>query len=42
VATVTTMLAELEGQLDFTEPFNRIREGVNEARKMGVGNRQAA
>ena len=42
VATVTEMLAELEGQLDFTEPFNRIRDGVVEARKMGVGNRQAA
>ena len=42
VATVTDMLAELEGHLDFTEPFNRIRDGVGEARKMGVGNRQAA
>ena len=42
VATVTEMLAELGGNLDFTEPFNRIRDGVSEARKMGVGNRQAA
>ena len=42
VEIVTNMLAELEGQLDFTEPFNRIRDGVGEARKMGVGNRQAA
>ena len=37
-----TMLAELESNLDFTEPFGRIRDGVSEARKMGVGNRQAA
>ena len=42
VATVTGLLAELEGNLDFTEPFTRIRDGVSEARKMGVGNRQAA
>lgn len=42
VAAVTGLLAELEGNLDFTEPFNRIRDGVSEARKMGVGNRQAA
>ena len=42
VTTVTDMLAELEGRLDFTEPFNRIRDGVGEARKMGVGNRQVA
>ena len=42
VAAVTEMLADLEGHLDFTEPFTRIRDGVSEARKMGVGNRQAA
>ncbi len=42
MAAVTGLLAELEGNLDFTEPFTRIRDGVSEARKMGVGNRQAA
>ena len=42
VETVRGMLADLEGHLDLTEPFQRIRDGVGEARKMGVGNRQAA
>jgi len=30
------------GQLDFGEPFARIREAMNEARKMGVTIRSAA
>lgn len=35
VEIVRAMLADLEGHLDLTEPFNRIRDGVSEARKMG-------
>lgn len=39
---VRGILAEVEGHLDLTEPFGRIRDGVGEARKMGIGSRQAA
>jgi hypothetical protein len=42
VETVRALLADLEGHLDLTEPFNRIREGVGEARKIGVTGRQQA
>jgi hypothetical protein len=34
------LLERLEG-LDLSEPFQRIREAIGEARKMGVGNRAA-
>lgn len=35
-------LAEKLGQIDLAEPFARIREAMNEARKMGVTARRAA
>src|SRR5262249_32572572 len=35
------LLERLEG-LDLSEPFQRVREAIGEARKMGVGNRAAA
>ena len=35
VATVRDLLARLDGSLDLTEPFARVREAVAEARKMG-------
>jgi hypothetical protein len=41
---VAALQASMEklGQLDFSEPFARIREALNEARKMGVTTRAAA
>ena len=39
VAVVREMLAGMEGILDLTEPFARIREAIGEARKLGVTNR---
>lgn len=41
VAALQQQIAKL-GQLDFGEPFARIREAINEARKMGVTTRAAA
>ena len=35
-ASVRDLISRLEGVLDLTEPFARIREAVAEARKMGV------
>jgi hypothetical protein len=35
------LLAGLEGLLDLAEPFGRIREAINEARRMGVTARAA-
>src|SRR5207248_3286916 len=39
VSAVQDLLDGLEGCLDVTEPFLRIREAIGEARKMGVTNR---
>jgi hypothetical protein len=39
VPRVRGLLAGLDGALDFAEPFQRIREAVGEARKMGVAGR---
>ncbi len=39
VAAVQEMFARIDGSLDMTEPFVRIREAIAEARKMGVTNR---
>jgi hypothetical protein len=36
---VRDILCQLEGNLDLAEPFDRIREALAEARKMGVTNR---
>jgi hypothetical protein len=41
VAAVRALLDQLDGGLDLSEPFARIREAVGEARKMGVANRAA-
>lgn len=41
VAVVREMLAGLEGIVDLSEPFARIREAIPEARKMGVVSRAA-
>jgi hypothetical protein len=41
VDVVRQMLTEIDGSLDLTEPFARIREAIAEARKMGVANRAA-
>jgi hypothetical protein len=38
-ATARALLEPLDGLLDLTEPFVRIREAIAEARKMGVTNR---
>ncbi len=38
-AAVRDVLARLEGIVDLTEPFTRIREAIGEARKMGVAGR---
>lgn len=35
-ATAREMLARLDGAVDLSEPFARIREAIGEARKMGV------
>ena len=42
VGAVTELLRQLDGNLDLTEPFTRIREAIGEARKMGVTGRAAA
>ena len=39
VTAANEMLARLDGAIDLGEPFNRIREAIGEARKMGVTNR---
>jgi hypothetical protein len=39
VPAVRELLDRLEGAVDLTEPFVRIREAVGEARKMGVAGR---
>jgi hypothetical protein len=39
VAVVRDWLEQLDGSLDLTEPFDRIREAMSEARKMGVTSR---
>ncbi len=36
---VQAALERLDGTLDFAEPFDRIREAITEARRMGVTNR---
>jgi hypothetical protein len=38
-AALQELLQRLDGQLDLSEPFGRIREAISEARKMGVTNR---
>lgn len=40
-AAVQELLAKL-GNLDLGEPFQRIRDAIHEARKMGIGKAQAA
>jgi hypothetical protein len=40
-AQVRAMLDRVDAALDLTEPFNRIREAMGEARKMGVTSRAA-
>jgi hypothetical protein len=42
VPIVQELLASLEGLIDVSEPFQRIREAIGEARKMGVTGRAAA
>jgi hypothetical protein len=42
VAAVRDLLARLDGSLDLSEPFARVREAVAEARKMGVTGTRAA
>ena len=39
VPAVREMLERLEGAVDLTEPFGRIREAIGEARKLGVAGR---
>src|SRR5262249_22980531 len=39
VPAVRELLTNLEGIVDLTEPFARIREAITEARKMGVASR---
>lgn len=41
-ARVRDILCQLDGNLDLAEPFERIREALAEARKMGVTSRNAA
>jgi hypothetical protein len=41
-AAVRELLARLDGSLDLSEPFARVREAVAEARKMGVTGPRAA
>jgi hypothetical protein len=38
-AIVRRLLDQLESPFDLAEPFNRVREAMSEARKMGVTNR---
>jgi hypothetical protein len=40
-AVVREILDKLEGVIELGEPFSRIREAINEARKMGVTGRAA-
>jgi hypothetical protein len=40
-AAVEQLLERIDGSVDLSEPFARIREAVGEARKMGVTNRAA-
>jgi hypothetical protein len=42
VPLVRELLGRLEGLVDVSEPFTRIREAILEARKMGVTGRSAA
>ena len=39
---VRELLGHIEGIPDLTEPFNRVREAIAEARKLGVAGRAAA
>lgn len=39
---VAQLLERVDSAVDLSEPFARVREAVNEARKMGVTNRAAA
>ncbi|MBY0231431.1 MAG: hypothetical protein K2W96_19270 [Gemmataceae bacterium] len=41
-AAVMELLGQLAGGLTLAEPFNRVREAMAEARKLGVGARSAA
>lgn len=41
VAVVEELLKQIDGNLDLTEPFTRIREAIVEARKMGITSRAA-
>ncbi|MFO0879297.1 MAG: hypothetical protein U0840_18280 [Gemmataceae bacterium] len=41
-ATVEEYLKQIEGNMDLTEPFSRVREAITEARRMGVTGRSAA
>jgi hypothetical protein len=38
-ASIQRLLQQLENSFDLAEPFSRVREAMNEARKMGVTNR---
>lgn len=42
VAPVQEFLERVEGLIDLAEPFQRVREAIAEARKMGVTNRSQA
>jgi len=37
-ATIRAALDRLDGKIDLTEPFTRIRDAIGEARKMGIVN----
>ena len=41
-AAIKELVAKLEGGLSLAEPFARVREAMGEARKLGVGSRNAA
>jgi hypothetical protein len=42
VQAIRELLGQVEGIADLTEPFNRVRDAIGEARKLGVTGRAAA
>ncbi len=42
VQVIESLLASIDGGVDLAEPFNRVKEAITEARKMGVTGRAAA
>ena len=42
VEAIGKLLATIDGGVDLAEPFNRVKEAIAEARKMGVTGRSAA